>query len=183
MKPDHFDALVGLGKLHLSRQEVKEAVPYLDRALQVDSASARAHHLRGLAYQALGENARAAAAYRKALPDAGYTRSIKSFFLNFGTALLAIGYYEESSQMLSEYTKLSPSDHEGHYQLGVAYEILSERSLDESITMRAIESLKRAIAIQPRHPMAHYYLSKAYRRLEMFDEADSEFDLYERLSP
>jgi len=31
--------------------------------------------------------------------------------------------------------------------------------------------------------MAHYYLSKAYRRLEEYELAEAEFELYERLSP
>ena len=85
--------------------------------------------------------------------------------------------------MLEQYTRLSPRDHEGHYQLGVAYEIMSERSLDDVTTRRAVEVLKHSIELEPRHAMAHYYLSKAYRRLEMFDEADNQFELYERLSP
>jgi spermidine synthase len=183
MDPSHFHTLVNLGKFHLTKQDLAEAAGYLDRAIATDGSSARAHHLRGLAYQASGENALAAAEYRKALPDGNYTRGIKTYYLNFGTVLLSLGYYEEASQMLEEYTRLAPADHEAHYQLGVAYEIMSERSLDEVTTLKAVEELKRAIAIQPKHAMAHYYLSKAYRRLEMFDEAEVEFELYERLSP
>ena len=125
----------------------------------------------------------AAVEYRKALPDAAYTKTIKTYYLNFGTALMSAGYYEEAAQMLEQYTRLSPRDHEGHYQLGVAYEIMSERSLDDVTTRRAVEVLKHSIELEPRHAMAHYYLSKAYRRLEMFDEADNQFELYERLSP
>jgi Tfp pilus assembly protein PilF len=183
MDPNHFHTLVNIGKFHLTKQDFKQAADYLDRAIRTDGSSARAHHLRGLAYQGAGENVLAAAEYRKALPDGAYTRGIKTFYLNFGTVLLALGYYEEAAQMLEEYTRLSPSDLEAHYQLGVAYEVMSERSLDEATTLKAVDQLKRAIAIQPKHAMAHYYLSKAYRRLEMYDEADAEFELYERLSP
>jgi tetratricopeptide (TPR) repeat protein len=96
---------------------------------------------------------------------------------------MAIGYYEEAAQMLEEYAKLAPTDFEGHAQLGAAYEILSERALDDALTRRAVESLKRALTINPKHPMSHYYLSRAYRRLEMYNEADTEFELYERLMP
>jgi hypothetical protein len=31
--------------------------------------------------------------------------------------------------------------------------------------------------------MSHYYLSKAYRRLDMQDQADAAFEIYERLLP
>jgi len=93
----------------------------------------------------------AAVEYRKALPDAAYTKTIKTYYLNFGTALIAAGYYEEAAQMLEQYTRLSPRDHEGHYQLGVAYEIMSERSLDEVTTRRAVEVLKHSIELEPRH--------------------------------
>ena len=39
------------------------------------------------------------------------------------------------------------------------------------------------VCLNPNHVMAHYYLSKSYRRLEEYELADAEFELYERLSP
>ncbi len=181
--PNHFFTLIDLGKLYLTKQDLARSVPYLERAIHIDPGSARAHHLRGLAYQASGDNAQAAREYRKALPDAQYTRSIPTYYLNFGTALMQVDLYEEAAQMLEEFSRLAPNDVEGHFQLGAAYEIQSERSLDDSITRRAVEELKLALSIQPNHAMAHYYLSKAYRRLEQYELADAEFELYERLSP
>jgi Tfp pilus assembly protein PilF len=183
MDGNNFFSLIDLGKLYLTRQDFPRATPYLDRALKIDPASARAHHLRGLAYQGSGDNANAALEYRKALPDAAYARSVQSFYLNFGTALMATGLFEEAAQMLEQYARAAPGDVEGHFQLGAAYEIVSERSLDDSTTRRAVDELKLALSIQPQHAMAHYYLSKAYRRLEQYDLADAEFEVYERLSP
>jgi spermidine synthase len=181
--PSHFFTLIDLGKLYLTKQDLPRSIPYLDRAIQIDPSSARAHHLRGLAYQAGGDSAQAALEYRKALPDVQYTRSVQAFYLNFGTALMQIALYEEAAQMLEEFSRLAPNDFEGHFQLGAAYEIQSERSLDDSLTRRAIDELKLALSIQPKHARAHYYLSKAYRRLEQYDLADAEFELYESLSP
>lgn len=183
LDPNHFFTLIDLGKLYLTKLDLARSAPYLDRAIQIDPNSARAHHLRGLVYQASGDHAHAALEYRKALPDAQYAHSVQMFYLNFGTALMQIGLYEEAAQMLEEFTKLAPNDFDGHFQLGAAYEILAERSLDQHITRRAIEELKLALSIQPQHAMAHYYLSKAYRRLDELELADSEFELYERLSP
>jgi len=183
LDPNHFFALIDLGKLYLTKQDVPRSIPYLDRAIQVDPSSARAHHLRGLAYQAAGDHQQAAFEYRKALPDGHYTRSIPNFYLNFGTALMQINLYSEAAQMLEEFIKLAPNDFEGHFQLGAAYEIQSERSLDDALTRRAVEELKLALSIQPKHARAHYYLSKAYRRLEQYDLAEAEFELYESLYP
>jgi spermidine synthase len=186
LDPKHFYTLIDLGKLYMSRQDIARAVPYLDRALDIDQSSARAHHLRGLAYQANGDHTRAALEYRKALPDAAYARSIPNFYLNFGTALTQIGMYEEAAQMLEEFARLQPSDFDAHYQLGVVLEIISERTLDDATTRRAIDELRRALSIQSNHQMAamaHYYLAKAYRRLELHDKAEAEFEIYERLSP
>ena len=121
--------------------------------------------------------------YRKALPDGEYTRWVKTYYLNFGTALMPLGLYEEAAQMLEEYARLAPGDFEAHYQLGAVYEIMAERTLDDRMTYRAVEELTRALKLQPDHPMSHYYLSKAYRRLGLFDQADAAFDRYERLSP
>ena len=183
LDPNHFYSLINLGKLYLTKQDTPRAAGYLDHAIQVDPTSARAHHLRGLAYQASGDNTHAALEYRKALPDAQYTRSVQTFYLNFGTALIQIGLYDEASQMLEEYARLAPNDFDGHYQLGMALEIEAERSLDDAKSRRAVEQLKLALGLNPNYAMAHYYLSKAYRRLEEFELAETEFELYERLSP
>ena len=183
LDPRHFFTLVDLGKLYLTKQDLPRSIPYLDRAIEADPASARAHHLRGLAYQANGDTAHAVMEYRQALPDAQYTHSVQTFYLNFGTALMQAGLYLEASQMLEEFTKLAPNDFEGHFQLGASYEIDSERTLDDATTWRSVDELKLALGLQPQHAMAHYYLSKAYRRLEQWDLADAEFELYERLSP
>jgi spermidine synthase len=182
LDPNHFYTLINLGKLYLTRQDISRSAPYLDRAIAIDENSARAHHLRGLAYQAAGDSGRAALEYRKALSDVQYTRSVQSFYLNFGTALTQLGLYTEAVQMLEEYARVQPNDFEARFQLGSVYEILAERTLDDSMTGRAVEELKRALSIQPNNAMAHYYLSKAYRRLEMYDESDLEFERYERLS-
>ena len=183
LDPNHFFTLIDLGKLYLTKQDFPRAIPYLDRAIQVDPSSARAHHLRGLAYQASGDHQQAAFEYRKALPDAHYTRSIPNFYLNFGTALMQINLYPEAAQMLEEFIKLAPNDFEGHFQLGAAYEIQSERTLDDALTRRSVEELKIALSIQPKHARTHYFLSKAYRRLEQYDLAEAEFELYESLYP
>jgi spermidine synthase len=183
LDPNHFFTLIDLGKLYLTKQDLPRSIPLLDRAIRVEPSSARAHHLRGLAYQASGDHQQAAFEYRKALPDVHYTRSIPNFYLNFGTALMQINLYAEAAQMLEEFIKLAPNDFEGHFQLGAAYEIQSERTLDDALTNRAIEELKISLSIQPKHARAHYYLSKAYRRLEQYDLAESEFELYESLYP
>jgi spermidine synthase len=181
--PRHFYTLIDLGKYYLTSQDAPRAASYLDRAIEVDPLSARAHHLRGLAFQASGDHSRAAIEYRKALPDAEYTRTVKTFYLNFGAALNQTGLFEEAAQMLEEFIRLAPNDSDGHFQLGVAYEAMSSRSLDDVMTRRAIEELKLALSIKSDYPLAHYYLSKAYRRLGLLDQAESEFELYERLSP
>jgi len=178
--PNHFYTLVNLGKYHLMKQDPGRAARYLDLAIKLEPDSARAHHLRGLAYQAVGQHANAAAEYRLALPDRDYVRSVKTYYLNFGTSLFAIGLYEEAAQMLTEYTKLAPSDADGYFQLGAAYEVLAEKSVDESMTLRAVEALRTSVNLRPGYAMAHYYLSKAYRRLERYDAAEDEFDQYER---
>lgn len=186
LDPKHFYTLINLAKLYMSRQDTARAVPYLERAIEVDGSSPRAHHLRGLAYQASGDQARAALEYRKALPDAAYARNFPNFYLNFGTALTQLGMYDEAAQMLEQFVRLQPADFDGHYQLGVVLEISSERTLDEATTRRAVDELKRALSIQGDHQMsamAHYYLAKAYRRLELYDKAEAEFEIYERMSP
>lgn len=183
LNPDHFYSLINMGKLYLTRQDTPRATPYLDRAIKINPESARAHHLRGLAFQASGDHTRAALEYRKTLPDAQYVRSIDTFYLNFGTALEQIGLYEEAAQMLEQFIHLKPNDFDGHFQLGAVYEKISSYSFDEAITRRAAEELKLALSIRPNYSNAHYLLSRIYRRLGLDEQADAEFELYERFSP
>lgn len=183
LDPNHFYTLINMGKVYLTKQDATRAATYLDRAVAIQPESARAHHLRGLAYQARGDNASAVKEYRRTLPDAQYTRGIPTFYLNFGAALAPLGLYEEAAQMFEEYARLAPNDFEAHYQLGAVYEIMAERTLDDQMTARAVEELKRALTLKPNHAMSHYYLSKAYRRLGLYDEAEAEFEKYERFSP
>jgi spermidine synthase len=181
-----FYTLVDLGKHYLRNQEINRAVPFLDRALEVGPGNARAHHLRGLAYQAMGDNSRAAEQYRVALSDASYAKSIPNFYLNYGTALSALGLYDDAAQMLEQHVKLNPADTDAQYQLGSAYEILAERATDQSYdryTDQAVEHLARVVSDRPDHAMAHYYLSKAYRRRGLLELADQEYELYERYLP
>ncbi len=189
LDPDHFFTLINLGKLYLTKQDIAQAVPYLNRAIEIQPESARAHHLRGLAYQAADDHLRAALEYRKALPDRAYTDSIPSFYLNFGTALMQVGYYEEAQQMLERYVELAPNDFDGHYLLGAVYETLAERTLNDDLSRRAVEELKRALAMKPNHAQthnlarAHNFLGKAYRRLGMEEMAEAEFEIADRLTP
>lgn len=180
LDPNHFYTLIDLGKFYLTKHDFTRAAPYLDLALQREPGSARARHLRGLAHQAVGDHAKAVQEYRLALQDGKYCNAVQTFYLNFGTALGALGYYEEAAQMLEQYTRLAPRDADGQYQLGAVCEILAERSLDDSFTYKAIEALKQAVTLKPDHAMSHYYLSKAFRRLGLYEDADLEFELYER---
>jgi spermidine synthase len=183
LDPKNFYALIDIGKYYLSKQDAPRAAGYLERAIEIDAKSARARHLRGLAYQEAGDLSHAAAEYRQALEDAKYTRNTPTFYLNFGTALLGLGLEAEATQMLEEYTKLAPNDFDGHFQLGVAYERLSSHTLEAATAQKAVNELKRALTINSKHPASHYYLSRAYRRLELYDLADTEFEIYERLAP
>ncbi|HKV41291.1 MAG TPA: tetratricopeptide repeat protein, partial [Blastocatellia bacterium] len=183
LDPNYFYTLIDLGKYYLKKQDITGAVPYLDRAVEADPANARGHHLRGLAYQAAGDFDRAIQEYSKALPDAEYTKDIANFYLNYGTALVSAGDYQEAARMFEEHVHLHPEDFEGHYQLGAADEVLAERSVKDVYTADAISELKKALTAKPDYPMAHYYLSKAYRRLGMEAESEDEFALYERFLP
>src|SRR5258708_25067299 len=54
IKPDHFDALCGLGTVCLQRGKFDEAVALYRKSLGVDPKHARAHNNAGVALEALG---------------------------------------------------------------------------------------------------------------------------------
>lgn len=181
LAPDDLPTNLSLGKYYLGKGNVEFALAALDRAVRVAPDSARAHHLRGLALQALGKSDEALTEMELARRDAKYADSLDVFALHYGRALRDVGKYEDALPYVLKYSERVPKDPLGFYELGQLYLILGDRAFDESDYLKAEGAFLQSLTLDQTFPESHKGLSLAYRKQGRIDEADIEFDRYLRL--
>ena len=95
-----------------------EALTLLQEAVQMSPRSAPAWNYLGVAYQKLGDHARAVQAYSYALT---LDQNLAAAKLNLGLANLESGNYTAAAEALVTYTALRPHDTNGALRLAQAY--------------------------------------------------------------
>jgi len=178
----HFNTIVNLAKFYLVKQQYQRAQEYASQALQIDPNSARAHHLMGLSLEAMGKSQEAVVEYRIVERDEQYVRAIPRFFFHLGVALKLSGQFEEAEKYLKRYLETNPKDYEGHYELGQVYAIIGDEEDDYLKLHDAIKQCQRALELKQDFALPHLTLSKIYRRLAMDAHAESELELFRKLS-
>lgn len=151
LEPRFVDALLNLGHaFHLDGRE-EDALGCYERILLFPDAPFEKLRHAGAALVELGQPARAAVAYRKALAcrrDPGVCNSL-------GVLLCRLGEFEEGMRLLHEAAALRPRDPAVRSNLGLCY-------LDQGSYEQAIASLEEAIALQPDYAPARYNRSLAW---------------------
>ena len=170
-------ALLGRAERALQKQSPAQAVALYSRALggpalpQDDLVSS--YNNRAIALRRMGQFARAAADYNRAIalapedPDLLFNRAL---------ALLPDGRFEEAVAELTTLLQVRPDDAQAIYLRGVA-------ELGQSRPDRAIEDLTAAIALGVATPEAFYARGRAYATLRQHDLALDDFDAALAVSP
>jgi tetratricopeptide (TPR) repeat protein len=138
------------------------ASKYVDRALEIDSAFARAVFLKGISHFALGKFGESEALLSRAL---GLEPRNPFYYCFYGMVLASENRDPEARAALEEALSLEPSYALAHYHLGR----LLARSGDYS---KARVELEKATALQPDLAEAFYQLAHTYRRLGENAKAD-----------
>jgi tetratricopeptide (TPR) repeat protein len=181
LEPEHFVTLLNFGAYHLVHNDFAAAMPWLDHALKIDPASARAHHLKALALEGTGNLEAAVENFRIAANNEHYAETLAHFYLEYGTALRNYGLYVEAIQILGKYTKLQADDYQGHYELAYAYQIVGDQQDSTASLLGAENEYRKAIEISPDFAQAHYGLSNTLRRLGQPEQAQQEFKIYQSI--
>ena len=94
--------------------------------------------------------------------------SIRASF-NSAMRLLEQGQYDSGIPLLADVTEAAPEVTSLHIDLGIAYARVGELE-------RAEDSIKNALQLNPRHPVAHNELGILYRKMGRFEKARKSYD-------
>ncbi|MGH9428399.1 MAG: tetratricopeptide repeat protein, partial [Terriglobia bacterium] len=94
--PRYFPALFNLGLFFFSRKQFNDAVPFLERAVEVSPQDFNSHYLRGACYQALERREDALRAWRTALKlNPSQTRLLQIMVVEYGKGR----YFQEAADV------------------------------------------------------------------------------------
>ncbi|MCJ7459236.1 MAG: tetratricopeptide repeat-containing serine protease family protein [candidate division Zixibacteria bacterium] len=167
------EVLYYTGLRFLLSGEYKEALPYLEKAVEKDPNYVNAYSYIGYCNLSFGRYQEAIEACKQAIrikPD-----DFDSHY-NLGMAFYALGRYQEAIEAFKEAIRIKPDDAEPYGNLGVAYVNLGRYQ-------EAIEALKQVIRIKPDDALAHYDLGVAYVNLGRYQEAIEAYRQAIRIKP
>jgi tetratricopeptide (TPR) repeat protein len=143
------------------------ALPYFQRAVQIDPKFAIAYMFLGRMYGDLGESVLSAANTQKAYELRDRTSDREKLIIVAAYDSQVTGNIEKAAQTFELMEQAYPRDVNAPGPLsGYVYPVLGKYE-------QAIEQAKRAIALDPRFPFAYVNLSTAYHILGRLREADN----------
>ena len=178
MDPKDADAWYGLGRIRYTEQRFADALSCFQRVLTIVPNSVKAENNLGLAYEALNQPDKAAAAYQQAIAwqQAGPARErSEQPLLNLGTMLVHQGQLKEAEPLLAEASAIAPTNGPVHEQLG-------HLAMQKGDFATAQREFARACELDPGKSSLHFLLGQAYKHLGRRDEAESEFATASRLA-
>ena len=161
------------GLAQLALDEYLKALPYFEKATEIDPNYAEAWYQAGYCYGVLGKHAEALRASRQAAklrPDWAAT------FVNIGASSIALGQYKDAAEAYRQASRLDEHNADIQYSLGLTLGKLNRT--DEEILAQ-----RRAIALKPDHPKALERLGLALFKQKRYTEAITAFDNLKTYKP
>lgn len=166
-----------LGKENLNKLYFKEAISYLQKAVEIDPDYAYAHDLLANAYDALGEKDLAKIFVGKAVQASLDFPELERFWILRRDAQVR-GDIKAELEYLKKLSMLQPEEAEWQFLIGSHY-YFHVRSCDYSIS-----AYKEAIRIESRkRPIYYSYLGYAYLACARVKEALESFEIYLSMQP
>lgn len=166
--PASQDVLVDLSIAYFDAGDYRKALEPLGKALSLDPRSVGAHHMTGKSYFMLGDFTRSVAELEEALK-----LSPKDYDIAYTLALAHLKLHElgPAKQIFDQMIAQLGDRPQLRIVFGRAYR-------ETSFLPEAIEEFKRAVALDPHFPRAHYYLGLTYLLKDgaaRLDDAAAEF--------
>lgn len=171
---ENASLLYKIGILRLAKEEPKEALKHLEKALTLNSEMAHAYPMLIYTYQTLGMNEKAEEAQKKYYDlqsksegKKHFIRGLKAFFER---------NYDVAVKEYKKALEVDPFVPNIYVNLGSAYTKMGQ--IDE-----AYESFNIALRLNPDHATAHYGLAQLYKEHGNFEMAKNHFEEYIRIEP
>ncbi|MET0752239.1 MAG: trypsin-like peptidase domain-containing protein [Pyrinomonadaceae bacterium] len=161
----------GLGIL--SRDEYARALPFFEKAVDIDPNYAEAWYQAGFCFGMLGRHAEALKASRQAArlrPEWAQT------FVNIGASSFALGQYKDAAEAYRQASKLDTDNADIQYALGLSLNKLGKT--DEEIL-----AYRRALYIKPDYSNVIEQLGLAYFKQKRFAESLASFEQLKTYKP
>ncbi len=167
------ESLYSQGLGILSRDDFARALPYFEKAVEIDGNYAEAWYQAGYCYGILGQHANALKASKQA---ARLRPNWAETYVNIGASSFALGQYKDAVEAYRQATKLDSSNADSQYALGLSLNKLGRT--DEEIL-----AYKRAVALKPDYVNAFESLGVAYFKQKRFAESLNAFDQLKNYKP
>lgn len=188
LAPEEWRGAAGAGELELRRGKPAEAIPLLDRAVQLNPNAKTAHHLLGRSYQSMGRTNEATlqlALGRNAeghpIPDAWTDRALAHIKSRADVLRLAKDALDEAdpaaaARYYEEILTHHPNELGLLNQLAIAYSRLNQPA-------KALDLVERVLRTDPRHVAAHVTAAYANSALGHYTEALAHADAAVQIAP
>lgn len=154
------------GLAQLSRDDYAKALPFFEKAAEIDPNYAEAWYQAGFCYGILGRHADSLRASKQA---ARLRPEWPAAYINIGASSFALGQFREAADAYRQALRYDEDNYEAHFSLGLAFGKLNRA--DEEIL-----AYRRVIALKPDHAGAMEKLGSALFQKRRFSEAAAVYE-------
>jgi tetratricopeptide (TPR) repeat protein len=164
-----------LGRLEYDARRYKEAINYLQHAIELNPSMARAYDNLGLCYFYDDQNELAIKNYNRAIElDRSSQQPSPWPYVNLAVTQQFLGQLSSAEANVREALHLDPSLVSAHFQLGSVLE-------DAGRLNEAVIELREASRLNPSYPEPHIVLARIYHKLGQQQAARDEAQIYQKL--
>jgi tetratricopeptide (TPR) repeat protein len=174
LEPKSFECHYELGRIYYDAGFYVKAVEQLVQARDLEPSVVKVYHNLGLAYSAVGDNSKAVQSFEESLRlNAKQVKPSAWPLIDYAAYFNSQNNFRKAKDLLISATHIDDSWDQEFDELSKAYRGLGE-------VESAIDSLKRAIAINPRKAQYHYALARLYSQTHQPAQAKEELAEYEK---
>ncbi|MBV9678784.1 MAG: tetratricopeptide repeat protein [Acidobacteriaceae bacterium] len=163
-----------LGRIYYEQGAYLKAVDQFEKAKALAPEFVKIYHNLGLAYAGTGNGAKAVENFEEGIRLNAKQKAVSAWpFIDYATYCNLQGDFPKARALLLQAIQIDSSWAQEFEELSKAYRGLGQ-------TDEAINSLKRAISINPKKAETHYMLAQLYSQAHRSEEAKQELAEYER---